>query len=57
MKLTIDGIHRVNPYGSLKTYFMHFPIHFESKKQAIESVYQATNPKQVLIGVFRNKNH
>lgn len=33
-----------------------FPIHFESKKQAIESVYQATNPKQVLIGVFRNKS-
>lgn len=30
-----------------------FPISFESKKQAIQSFYQSTSPKQILIGLFR----
>ncbi len=33
-----------------------FPLSFNSKKQAIESIYNQSNPKQVLIGIFRNKN-
>lgn len=32
-----------------------FPIKFESKKQAIESLYLKTKPKQILIGYFREK--
>ncbi|MDD3067854.1 MAG: hypothetical protein PHW37_02025 [Acholeplasmataceae bacterium] len=32
-----------------------FPIRFESKKQAIESLYLKTNPKQILIGIFRDQ--
>ncbi|MBN2300450.1 MAG: hypothetical protein V3569_02650 [Acholeplasmataceae bacterium] len=33
-----------------------FPLSFNSKKQAIESIYNQTSPKQVLIGIFRDKN-